>query len=115
MKNNPIIVKADHKVIRSYMYADDLVNWLMTIAEHSNENCPIYNVGSDQEILISDLASKIARIFNVEALIPEINKSRIDRYIPSLQKARNELGIRINFDLDQAISETISAIIKSEK
>jgi nucleoside-diphosphate-sugar epimerase len=107
LNNKKIEVTAQHKVYRSYMYADDLVEWLMTIAENSHSNCPVYNVGSDQEILIEDLASMMSNIFSVKTSIPLINDAKIDRYIPSINKAKKELGLNLKFNLIQSINETI--------
>ena len=45
------------------MYADDLISWLIKIATHSNKKCPIYNVGSNEQIELKKLAIKIAKNF----------------------------------------------------
>jgi nucleoside-diphosphate-sugar epimerase len=107
LNKQPIIVNANHKVYRSYMYADDLVEWLMTIADNASPNCPIYNVGSDQSILVGDLAKLLANTYHVPAEIPQIVDSKIDRYIPSIEKAKNELGLTLKFDLADSIKEAI--------
>lgn len=106
----PIIVKAKHQVYRSYMYADDLVEWLMTIAEHSSNGCPIYNVGSDQAILVGDLAKELSKRYDVPAEVPLISEAKIDRYIPSIKKAKAELGLYLKHDLISSIDETITKI-----
>ena len=107
INKRPIVVKANYKVYRSYMYADDLVEWLMTIADHASPNCPIYNVGSDQAILVTDLAKLLADTYHVPAEIPLIADSKIDRYIPSIKKAKNELGLILKYSLTESINETI--------
>ncbi len=43
LSGRDINVKADRRVYRSYMYADDLVRWLMTLAENANPHCPVFN------------------------------------------------------------------------
>lgn len=40
LQGRPITVKARKEVYRSYMYADDLVEWMMTIALHASPECP---------------------------------------------------------------------------
>ncbi len=110
LNRRPITVKARHKVYRSYMYADDLVEWLMTIADHSSTDCPIYNVGSDQEILIGDLANKLSQRYHVQVDLPLISEDKIDCYIPSIEKARDKLGLSLKFSLTESISETIRKI-----
>ena len=98
-----INIKADRKVYRSYMYADDLVRWLMTLAENANPKCPIYNVASDEEVEIKELADIVANIFNVGVQSLENNATHIDRYIPSVGKANNELGLCSDYELNEAI------------
>ena len=106
LRGGPITVKAKHPVYRSYMHADDLVDWLLTIAENGRPDCPIYNVGSDQGILLGDLAQLIAHEFKVTAVVPEITEAIIDRYVPCVDRAKNELGLQIRHSLAEAISLT---------
>lgn len=110
LKRRPISVKASHCVYRSYMYADDLVEWLMTIAENSNSECPTFNVGSDQAILVGDLAKLIGMEFGQIVDVPDIIDPMIDRYVPSIQKIREQLDVQIKFDLISAIKKTIFRI-----
>ena len=107
INKRPIAVKANHQVYRSYMYADDLVEWLMTIADDASPKCPIYNLGSNQAVLVSDLAKLLADTYNVQAEIPLIADSKIDRYIPSIKKAKKELGLVLKYSLTESIDETI--------
>ena len=98
-----ISVKADRIVYRSYMYADDLVKWLMTLAENANPQCPVYNVGSDKEVEIGDLANIVSDIFNVDTTCAVSTSVSVDRYIPSIQKAKKILSLKEGYDLKQAI------------
>jgi nucleoside-diphosphate-sugar epimerase len=113
LMHRSIKVKANNKVYRSYMYADDLVEWLMTIAEKSSPMCPIYNVGSDEAVCIEDLANLIANLHGVNVDDQPITFSHVDRYIPSIQKARSELGLELKYNLLYSIKETISKIDQS--
>jgi len=115
LAGNPIKVKANHMVSRSYMYADDLVVWLMTILESSKTDCPIYNVGSDEEISIFDLADKIASHFNVNCIIGKIDKTILDRYLPNVNKAKEILKLNRRFNLNSSINETITSIYSRNK
>jgi dTDP-glucose 4,6-dehydratase len=105
-----IKVKANHLVYRSYMFADDLVNWMIGILVNANSNCPIFNLGSDEEISMGELADKIATFFKVNVDAENIINEKIDRYIPSVEKAFEELGLTCEYDLDQAIQKTLSLI-----
>jgi nucleoside-diphosphate-sugar epimerase len=110
LNKRPIVVKSTHQVYRSYMYADDLVEWLMTITDHASPDCPTYNVGSDQAILVSDLAKLLAENYHIQAVVPLISDSKIDRYIPSITKANKEIGLYLKFDIFASIQETINRI-----
>ena len=106
LKGRAITVIARKEVYRSYMYADDLVEWLMTIAFHASPECPVYNVGSDQAVLMGDLARLCAYEFGVDACIPEITEVDVDRYIPLIIKAKRELKLMLRHDLISAIHYT---------
>lgn len=106
LQGRPITVNARKEVYRSYMHADDLVEWLMTMAVHGSPLCPVYNVGSDQAIIIGDLAWLAAEEFGVQASVPPITEASIDRYIPSIVKARDELGLTLKHDLLSAIRQS---------
>ena len=113
LNNRKIKVIAKSKVYRSYMYADDLVEWLMTIADKSNPSCPIYNVGSDQEILINDLASKIGDFFHQETDMLPHSSDDVDIYIPDISRAMKDLKLHLKYNLDEAISSTVESIKKN--
>jgi nucleoside-diphosphate-sugar epimerase len=104
-----IIVNADKFVIRSYMYSDDLVNWLIGILELASTDCEIYNVGSNEAILIDELAIKISKIFNVQVEIKNSNKEFIDRYVPNIDKILKK-GFELKYNLDEAIKATINRL-----
>lgn len=109
-KGRSIEVKARHKVYRSYMHADDLASWLMTICHSSNQNCPIYNVGSDCSVDMTELANLVGLEFNVCITAHEIVSNVVDRYVPSILRAQNQLGLGLTIDIKQAIKATIDSI-----
>ena len=110
LMGGPIIVKATNPVYRSYMYADELVHWLMTICNDSNSSCPIYNVGSDEAITVHELADLVAERFSVAMDRPQLIQKTVERYIPLISKAKDELGLRLSINLTDAIDKTIEAI-----
>ena len=114
LNNRPIQVKADHLVYRSYMYADDLVEWLMRLCEIGNSDCPILNVGSDEALEIREVAKKVADKFSVPFINTDIQKTTVDRYIPSIEKGISMHGARCQSSLDDAINKSIMKA-KNEK
>lgn len=111
LKSRPIKVKTNRPVFRSYMHADDLVHWLMTICHSANSLCPIYNVGSDQALTIGDVAELVAQRFIVDIHKAKLSQENVDRYIPSIAKAKKELGLKLEIDLATAIDKTIDAVL----
>jgi len=93
LHGRPVTVNASKQVYRSYMHADDLVEWLMTIAAHAGPECPCYNVGSGQSISLIELATAIGRRFQVPVSCSAIETIEVDRYLPSTLKAEKELGL----------------------
>ena len=113
LRSEPIAVNANHPVYRSYLHADDLVQWLMNIADVASPACPIFNVGSNEVISIQDLAKKIAIYFQVGLQLPQIQGLSVDRYIPSIEKARS-IGCQMEYPLDKAIEVTVTAMLKKQ-
>jgi dTDP-glucose 4,6-dehydratase len=113
LAGRPVRVQARGAVYRSYMHADDLVRWLMTIAAQANAACPVYNVGSDEAVSMGDLAHAVAARFGVAADVPEVSDPAVDRYVPSIAKARRDLGLTLDHDLAGAIDATAIRLLTS--
>ena len=113
LRNENIIIKANYKIIRSYMYSDDLVRWLLKILDHSNNLCPIFNVGSDNKVSIHKIADVLAKKYNLEISSSKISSKKIDNYIPNINKARKELNLNINNNSLEAIQKTINFHLKN--
>ena len=95
-KGEKIMVDAEGIVYRSFMEADDLVESLFEIALHSNPNCPIFNVGSDVQVSLYELAQNIAVDYGVEYEFKNFDDSKIiDRYVPNVDKLKKLLSARV--------------------
>ena len=89
-RGETVIVKTNGIVYRSYMEADDLVISLFKILSISSPICPIYNIGSENEISLYDLAKIIANKYNVSYKFENYNDQIIiDRYVPSISKLKS--------------------------
>ena len=105
-----IQVKARKAVYRSYMHADDLVRWLMTLAEAADREAPVYNVGSDEAATMGEIAQIVAKRFQVPAEVPLITDPAVDRYVPSIGRARAKLGLTLSFGLASAVDEVATRL-----
>lgn len=104
-----IEVKGDGTARRSYLYAADLAIWLWTILGRGTSGRP-YNVGSEADLSVHDLAQRIAQVIRPGASIAVAARaadgSPPTRYVPSTKRAEEELGLSPLIDLDEAIRRT---------
>lgn len=110
IRGEDIIIKGDGTPLRSYMYSADLIIWLWTILFKGKNNDP-YNVGSNQSISIYQLAKLISiennsKKSNVIIKSPLSNKPVL-RYVPNINKAFNELNLKIYTDIENSLRKTI--------
>lgn len=111
IENRDIIINGDGRPLRSYLYTADLVIWLFTILLNSKDKS-VYNVGSANEISIYDLAKKVSKQANnyigkIKVLTKPNYNLPTPKYIPDNKKIINELKIKENYTLDEAIKRTI--------
>ena len=106
LDGNPIVINGDGTPLRSYLYADDLVEWLFAILERGENGRP-YNVGSDHAVSIRELAETVRRVLGSDSEIVVKGTpgpgARTSAYLPSIIRAREELGIEIKVALEEAI------------
>jgi nucleoside-diphosphate-sugar epimerase len=109
LRGERILVTGDGTPRRSYLYAADLAVWLWTILFRGGAG-GCYNVGSEQELSIRELAQRIGAL---EPPLPvEVGQAApagkpAARYVPSTAKARRELGLEEWIDLESAILKTL--------
>ena len=109
LAGRPIVVQGDGTPVRSYLHPADLAIWLWTILIRG-ESGRAYNVGSEQEISIADLARRIGEIAGVGVEVRGIPKpgERPERYVPSTARARTELHLAERIDLTRSIQRTLT-------
>lgn len=110
MIGEAILIQGDGTPYRSYLYAADLAIWLWTIL-FKGKSCYPYNVGSDEDLTIAELAEVVASTFGskVEVVIAKepIPGKPAERYVPSVQRAFSELQLKPLIDLRESIIRTI--------
>lgn len=111
LRGGPIKVKGDGTPRRSYLYAADLAVWLWTIL-FRGESCAPYNVGSEHDLSIADLAEKVASCFPQPMRVHVAERPEpgapVERYVPSVQRAFEDLGLSQMIPLEQAVRNTIT-------
>ena len=104
-----IRVRGDGSPVRSYLYAADLAAWLLALLVRGIPG-RTYNVGSDRAVTIRELAQSVA-----ETLAPgkpvvvapaTASAGARSRYVPSIARVREELGLEVWTDLGEALRRT---------
>lgn len=107
-----IVVNSDGTALRSYLYAADLVVWLLALLLDGESGQPC-NVGSDTAISIGDLAHQVRDLVAPGKPVDILGKAASavgnpvrNAYIPDITLARNTLGLDVWTDLPTAIRST---------
>jgi dTDP-glucose 4,6-dehydratase len=83
--------------------------WLWTIL-FRGQSCRAYNVGSEEALNIATLAREVAAALppavDVDIASTAAPGAPVHRYVPSTARAREELGLRAEVPLREAIRRT---------
>lgn len=103
----PVHVGGDGTPFRSYLYAGDLAVWLWRLLVEGRPG-RAYNVGSDRDLSIRELAETVARHYGVafEVAGQPDPGAPIPRYVPSITRAKEELGLDAWTSLEDSIERT---------
>jgi dTDP-glucose 4,6-dehydratase len=109
LRSEPVQVSGDGTPFRSYLYAADLAIWLWTMLL-KGEPRRTYNVGSADAVSIASLAETVVGNTRPDTPVVIAGKPRKDvlpeRYVPSVDRAEKELGLRVLIGLGDGIRRT---------
>jgi hypothetical protein len=109
LADRPIQIMSDGTPTRSYLYAADLAVWLWTILFRAPALVP-FNVGSEHDISILELAETVAATLNPRTEIrvaqQAVSGTPPLRYVPCVARARELLGLRETIGLEECIRRT---------
>lgn len=103
-----VSVAGDGTALRSYLYAGDLVVWLLHLLVHGQAG-KAYNVGSETAVSIAELARVTATTAGngqYDVLGKALPGVPAARYIPDTQLMRDTFGVRETVDLATAIQRS---------
>lgn len=111
LHGRPIQVTGDGTPHRSYLHAADLALWLWTML-FAGLAGRAYNVGSPAGLSIAEVARTVALVAG-EVLPVNIAKTPSpgrppDRYVPAVDRAEAELGLRVWIPLNDGIRKTLA-------
>jgi dTDP-glucose 4,6-dehydratase len=100
-------VTGDGSPVRTYLYAADLAAWCWTLLVRGTAGSA-YNVGSDVPLSVGDAAQAVAALAGVAVhrAAGATAGTPSDRYVPSIARARAELGVAPWVDASDAFRRT---------
>lgn len=104
-----ISVNSSKQVVRSYMYWQDMVKWLLELEKVCSIKCPIFNLGSDIEINIDEILNTFEEIGSEVIKRDNIIKD-LDYYVPDIYKIKNSLSLDYEKDFKISLLKTINEI-----
>lgn len=99
-------IQGTGKETRAFCFIDDMVKALMTVLEHG-KHMEIYNIGTDQEVTIAELARIVGRYFKCDLdLVANATASGATlRRCPDISKIR-ALGFEPQINLEDGVHRT---------
>ena len=115
LSGRPITVFGDGKQSRCFGYVGDVVGALMKLMDDESAVGEVFNIGSNQEISIIDLARKVKELTNSESeivLVPydeayEEGFEDMPRRIPDISKVKAQVGFQPEMNLEGILRTVI--------
>jgi UDP-glucose 4-epimerase len=116
LANRPITVYGDGTQSRCFCYVGDVVSALMKLMDNEKSVGQVFNIGSNQEISIIDLANKVKELTSSESeivLVPydeayEEGFEDMPRRVPDVSKANQHIGFAPSVDLEGILASVIA-------
>jgi UDP-glucose 4-epimerase len=112
---HPIQVYGDGEQTRCFTYVDDVVEALIGLAHSPQAEGEIFNVGSEEEISINELAKMVKRLTKSRSPIEHLPYEKayekgfedMRRRVPDLTKIRSLIGFRPKVNLEEMLLKII--------
>ena len=107
-----VVIRGDGTPQRSYLYADDLVEWLFAVLDRGISGRP-YNVGSSEALSIRELAERVRAALgaksDIRVLGVPVPGAPPSVYVPDVSRAANELGLSVSVNFADAVCRSAVA------
>ena len=115
LAGRPITVYGDGKQSRCFGYVGDVVGALMKLMDDEDAVGQVFNIGSNQEIAIIDLAKKVKALTKSDSeivLVPydeayEEGFEDMPRRVPDISKIKKQVGFKPERDLEGILLSVI--------
>lgn len=115
LAGRPITVYGDGKQSRCFGYVGDVIEALIGLMDHNDAVGNVFNIGSNQEITILDLANRVKELTNSSSeivFVPydeayEEGFEDMPRRVPDISKVRALVGFEPRMSLDGILKSVI--------
>jgi UDP-glucose 4-epimerase len=115
-QGGPLTVFDDGQQTRCFTFVSDTVEGTMRVAQTPQAAGLAFNIGSDRETSILELADVIRRLVNPQAALEHITYEKAydvafedtRRRVPNIERAAQILGFRATVTLEQGLKQTIA-------
>ncbi len=115
LKNEPILVFGDGLQSRCFSAVADVVRGVLLLADSKEAEGQIFNVGSDEETTIGELAQRIRRVCDSSSEVELVPYEKVygssfedmRRRVPDLAKISRFVGYRPQLSLDDLLVMTV--------
>ena len=116
LADSPLSVHDDGRQVRCFCHVGDVVSAVLALMERDVPTGQVYNIGSDQPVLILDLARRVIEAagsaspieFQTYTQAYGADFEDVRRRVPNLTKLQATIGFRPQFDLDGIIADVVA-------
>jgi nucleoside-diphosphate-sugar epimerase len=108
--DKPFTIYGDGEQTRSFCYTTDAVEGFYRAGTEINAADEIYNIGTQDEVTINELADRLFNVAGVSLDVEHIDSEELvgstPRRQPDISKARDELGYEPEVSLEEGLQKT---------
>ena len=118
VRNTPLQVYGDGNQTRCFCHVADVVDALIKLQANPGAAGRVFNVGSDEEISINDLAARVIRAANSSSKVEHVPYEQaygrsfddLQRRVPKLDRIRTLIGFRPKHGLDAIVRSVVDDV-----
>lgn len=116
LKNEPICIYGTGQQSRCFAHVADVVDGLIRLMLSDATQGSVFNVGSDQEITIEQLADRVIELTNSKSPKTFVSYEQaygrpfddMMRRVPCLDRIKEAIGYQVNISLDETLNSVIN-------
>jgi UDP-glucose 4-epimerase len=118
LEGKPLQVHGDGNQSRCFLHVKDVVAALIRLMEHPGAVGQVFNLGSQEEVTIDELANRVIRLTGSSSSIQRIPYEEayeegyedMPRRVPDISKIRALVGFQPSMTLDQIIQSVVESL-----